>query len=156
MGWKEIRTYTRECGCECVDTEHDVDKPYMCFTDYHTDVTKRCDKHEQERLAKKEHKRKIREERQQLLKVYINNLTNIEHRKHIPIKEALIKYRDCFKISNSDRWILEHIRHHSGDLLLIQKIKNKWVCSEERLRYCDFGFLFDFQSSEIHAILKSS
>ena len=110
----------------------------MCFTEHETSVEKRCDEREQEHLEKQEHERKIREARLHRLKVHVNNLTNLEHTKYIPIKEAITKYRECFKISNSDRWIQEHIRHHCGALLLTQKIKNKWVCSEERLRYCDF------------------
>ena len=48
MGWRVIKTYTEECGCECEDTENDVDRPFMCYTEYDTTVTKRCDKHAQE------------------------------------------------------------------------------------------------------------
>jgi len=156
MGWKEIRTYTKECGCECVDMEHDVDRPFMCYTEYHTDVTKRCDKHKQEQLSKKKHERKIQEKREQLLKVHIDNLTSIEDTKYILIKEAINKYRDCFKIINSDRWIREYITQHIGGVLLIQKIKNKWVCNEERLKAADFSLLFDFSGYEIRNIFKSS
>ena len=55
MGWKVIEKYTKECGCEYVDKENDVDRPFMCFTEYKTIVIKRCDKHEQEQLEKQQH-----------------------------------------------------------------------------------------------------
>ena len=33
------------CGCEYVDYESYVGRPFMCYTEWKTDVTKRCDKH---------------------------------------------------------------------------------------------------------------
>ena len=154
MGWKEISSYTKECGCECVDMEHDVDRPFMCYTEYRTYVAKRCDKHEQKKRIKKKHKHQILEEKRQVLNTHINNLTSIEDTKYILIKEAITKYRECFKIINSNRWILEYIILHLGELLLIQKIKNKWVCSEERLKAADFNLLFNFSKSEILDAIK--
>ena len=48
MGWRVIKTYAKECGCECEDAENDVDRPFMCYTEYDTTVTKRCDKRSQQ------------------------------------------------------------------------------------------------------------
>ena len=104
MGWEVIKTYTKECGCECDYMVNDVDKPSMCYTEYKTTLTKRCDKHAQEheehcakRQAEREREKQIREEQLQLLKVHLHNLTNIEHTRYALIKEALIKYRKCKK-----------------------------------------------------------
>ena len=48
MGWETIKEYTKECGCEYVDRVNDVDRPFMCYDEWKTEITKRCDKHLQE------------------------------------------------------------------------------------------------------------
>ena len=128
--WRVIKTYTKECGCEYEDAENDVDRPFMCYTDYSTKVIKRCDKHAQEyeevcakRRAKEEHEKQIREERLQLLTLHVHDLINTEHTTYAPIKEAVNKYREAKKMMNSDRWLQRHTKYQIGDLLMIQKVK---------------------------------
>jgi DNA-binding protein H-NS len=47
--------------------------------------------------AERECEKQIIEEQLQLLKVHLHNLTNIEHTKYAPIKEAVSKYREFKK-----------------------------------------------------------
>ena len=162
MGWVTIKEYTKECGCECEDNEHDVDRPFMCYTERETIVTKRCEKHLQEynencakEEERKERERQTREEQLQSLTSYLHDVMDVEHKQYIPIKEAVTKYKQVSKTNNSDRWIRKDIQSSFGDVLMIQKIKNRWVCSEERLEYSDFTFLLTFSSSDIHNCLKS-
>ena len=162
MEWQVVKTYTKQCGCECDYKVNDVHRPFTCHTEYDTIVTKRCDKHSQEHeeycaklQAEREREKQIREEQLQLLKVHIHNLTNVEHTKYAPIKEAVSKHREYKKITNSDRWIQRDIMYYIGDLLMIQKIRNKWVCCKDRLEYCDFSLIFGFGGCETRNILKS-
>ena len=161
MGWTTRKAYTKECGCECEDIENDVDRPFMCYTEYETVTTSRCSVHQQEyeqhcavRQAEREREQQVREEQRHKLKLHLHMLTTIEHTEYAPIKEAVYKYREIKRISNSDRWIQQDIRYQIGDLLMIQKIKNKWLCSKDRLESCDFSLIFDFQRYEINEILK--
>ena len=161
MGWKVLERYTKECGCVCEDHENDVDRPFMCYTDYSTTEITRCDTHErqhQEYCAKTqaelEHRQQLRQEKRQQLKTHLLNLAGIEHQTLAPIKEAVSKYRECNKIGNSDRWIQRDITHRIGSLLMVSKIRNKWMCSKERLEYSNFNLIFDFQSFEINELLN--
>jgi hypothetical protein len=133
----------------------------MCYTDYSTTEIKRCDTHErqhQEYCAKAqaelEHRQQLKQEKRQQLKAHLLNLAGIEHQTLAPIKEAVSKYRELIKISNSDRWIQRDIAQRIGCLLMVSKIKNKWMCSKERLEHSNFNLIFDFQSFEIHKLLN--
>ena len=73
----------------------------MYYAEYDTTVTKRCDKHSQEHAescaklqAEREREKQIREEQLQIRKDHLHNLTDIEHTKYAPIKEAVSKYRE--------------------------------------------------------------
>ena len=48
MGFETTEEYTKECGCEYVTWMNDVDRPFMCYTEWKTEIRKRCDKHLQE------------------------------------------------------------------------------------------------------------
>ena len=42
--------------------------------------------------------------------------------------------------SNSNKWIFKNVLlKYFTDILLIQKVKNRWVCSVERLDAIDFN-----------------
>ena len=147
MGWEVVKTYTKECGCECQDKIHDVDRPFMCYTDYETIITKMCDVHkrkeEEYRKEREEYERQERqrkEEEQQKLSLYLESLQKVEHRCYVRIKEAVSKYKEHFKIHMSDRWIQDKL-HTLKYPLMIEKIGNKWVCSKERLDSCDFDYV---------------
>ena len=45
MGWEIIKEYTKACGCEYADKEHDVYRPFMCYTERETVVSKLCEQH---------------------------------------------------------------------------------------------------------------
>jgi hypothetical protein len=66
---------------------------------------------------------------------HIYELENITHITNIPIKIAIQKFR-VIHCGNSDNWILQnYILSKLKDILLVQKIKNKWVCSKEKLDF---------------------
>ena len=162
MGWETIKEYTKDCGCECKDAKNDVDRPFMCYTEWETFVTKRCETHLQEynencakEEERKKRKRQIREEQLQSLTSYLHDVMDVEHKQYIPIKEAVTKYKQVSKTNMSDRWIREDIQGKFGDVLMIHKIKNRWVCSKERLEYSDFTFLLKFSDGDIHDCLNS-
>ena len=56
----------------------------------------------------------------------------------IPIKHAINKYRDQTKIGNSNNWIKKDILYRYYDLLLVQKIKNRWYVCNNRLKNINF------------------
>ena len=45
MGLEKIKQYTNTCGCEYADKENDVDRPFMCYTEWETSVTNRYEQH---------------------------------------------------------------------------------------------------------------
>ena len=75
MGWEVVKTYTKECGCECQDKIHDVDRPFMCYTDYETIITKMCDHHkrkeEEYRKEREEYERQERQKRRGTTEIVI-------------------------------------------------------------------------------------
>ena len=161
MVWRVVETYTKECGCECEDTENDVDRPFMCYTEYNTNITKRCVEHarqeqEYQRIIQERERREIqqKDEMKKILKSHLVSLANIEHKNYVPIKSAISKYREHFKTHNSDRWIKDHINYYIGYVLMIQKIKNRWVCSKEKLEYSNFKFIFDLCGIEVDEVLR--
>jgi hypothetical protein len=93
-----------------------------------------------------EKKRKTpRDEMEKNMKTYIELISSIPHSDFIPIKSAVNKYREQLNriwqkgdIGNSDKWVLSSIMRLSK-ILLISKIKNRWVCSKQRLDNFDFN-----------------
>ncbi len=88
---------------------------------------------------KKEEQRRIEEQNRK--NAEIKNLEKIlKTLKYdpIPIKNAINMYRDQIKISNSDRWIKDYIIRSFTDILLIEKVKNRWHCCKNRLNLIDF------------------
>ena len=72
---------------------HDVDRPFMCYYEWKTDVRKRCDKHLQEYnepcerdKQEKERKLQLQEERRQVVKSHLLSLMDIKHEHYIQIK----------------------------------------------------------------------
>lgn len=102
-------------------------------------------------------RKNLREEKEQNMNIYIDFINSIEHKNNIPIKIAINKYREQLNcplnkgdIGNSDKWILQSImRLHK--ILLIDKVKNRWVCSKERLDNFDFT---KFNISELGNTLR--
>ena len=88
------------------------------------------------------------------MKSHLRDLIDIEHKQLIPIEEAISKYKEVRDISNSDRWIRESIKHGIGDVLMMQTVKNKWVCSKERLEYSDVDLILKFGMHEIPRLLS--
>ena len=156
MGWVTTKTYTKECGCKCEDKDHDVDRPFMCYTEYETVTTSRCAVHQQqyeEYLAERQEEllraEKQREEQIKVLSQHLHELSNIEHTSYTPIKHAIEKYRACRKLSNSDRWVRSALMRSVGNVLLIQKLRSKGVCSQERLHYIDLNIIIQHQRNAI-------
>ena len=112
----------------------------LCVIQNGERVTKICEQHLQqynEFCAKlEEHnecKKQIREEQRQSIASHLHDLIDIEHKQLIPIKETISKYREVQSINNSDRWIRESTTYGIGNVLMIQQVRNKWVCSKGRL-----------------------
>ena len=65
---------------------------------------------------------------------HIYELENITHATNIPIKMAINKFHSIS--GNSDNYILQnYILGKLKDILLVQKVKNRWVCSKEKLDF---------------------
>lgn len=84
-------------------------------------------------VKRKEQARQIREDKRQVVKSHLLSLMDIKHEQHVPIKQAYAKYKADLNANYTDRSIKQSIEYGIGDILMIQKIKNRWVCSKERL-----------------------
>lgn len=111
---------------------------YYDFTNYCQKCWKEKEvKDEIERQKKQEEQRKKREKRIKLEA----ELEEIEF-EPAPIKDAVAKYREQVKISNSDKWIRDHIIESCIDILKIEKTRNRWYCCKNRLALMDFKLFF--------------
>ena len=100
---------------------NDVDRPFMCYDEWKTEITKRCDKHLQEykeycEKQKKEQARQIREEKRQVVKSHLLSLMDIKHEQHVPIKQAYAKYKTDLNANYTDRSIKQSIEYGIGDI----------------------------------------
>ena len=112
-------------------------------------------KGERENISYKQKSKEEEEEwekKQEILKnevkTYIEFIHNIKHVDFVPIKIAINKYREqknCIYTpngsGNTDKWILNRLIKISN-ILLVTKIKNKWVCSKQKLDNFNFHFHF--------------
>ena len=79
---------------------------------------------------------------------------DIKHEQHVPIKEAIAKYRAIQNMNNTNRWIRESIKYVIGDVLMVQtEHQNKWVCNKERLEYSDFDIILEFVMNYVPGLL---
>ena len=79
-----------------------------------------------------------RETAKQQWQNYLDQLKQTEHKTNTPIKHAMNKLLSCSNICNNDQRIFKHVLLPDfRDILLIQKLKNRWVCSEEILKAID-------------------
>jgi hypothetical protein len=69
---------------------------------------------------------------------YISEISDTENKTLIPIKRLIDKYREYHRTNNSDKWIRNMLACNYGSILCIQKLKNRWVCSQERTEFIDF------------------
>ena len=140
-----------ECGCITEEVEHDVDRPFMYYTETYTNHINRCDKHaqeEKERLQKEEERREIAERerirKNEERKKHIAEVDKIMHMTLIPIKLAIEKYRAHHRAGDSTQWIRKCITSQNStykEILLVEKVRNKWMCSKERLDFVDFNII---------------
>ena len=132
MGFdKETRNF--ECGC-CTTT-HDHDS-----FNYSYESTFLCPVHQQQENERQLAREKKKQEAKQPWTEYVRQLEQIEHKTNTPIKHAICKFRPSLNIYNSDQWLFKNILLRDFEhALMIQKVKNKWVCSEERLEAIDFN-----------------
>ena len=66
--------------------------------------------------------------------IHIYELENINHFTNIPIKTAIQKFHPIS--GNTDKYIFQnYILGKLKDILLVQKINNRWVCSKEKLDF---------------------
>jgi len=109
------------------------------------EFTNYCQKCWNEKKRKDEIERKKREEEQQKKDekraILEEKLENLEI-KPTPIKNAVIKFREQIKISNSDKWIRDDIIRRFKDILKVEKTRNRWYCCKNRLEIMDFRLFY--------------
>ena len=77
-------------------------------------------------------------------KKHILEVNKIMHMTLIPIKLAIEKYRAHHRASDSTQWIRKCITSQNStykEILLVEKVRNKWMCSKERLDFVDFNII---------------
>ena len=143
--YRTLEIIEEECGCIIQMMEHDVDRPFMFYTESYTVYINKCDKHTQEdkervefnklERIRKEDERIIREDER---KQYILAVGNIIHTSLIPLKIAAEKYRSQLWGGNGLQWFHKRLISNYKEILLIQKLSNKWMCSKEKLDFINF------------------
>jgi hypothetical protein len=149
----------RPCNCSDCATEIQNNKCCKC-DDYSSNFTRSlitdrkgisgyitsgyCEGHYKAYMVLKEEDDKkkagLAQQKQLEKQQHIENITSIEHKTFIPIKEAIIKFKgQRGSTCHNGNYIREHFI--PAQLLLVQKIKNRWVCSKERLDGIDFKHL---------------
>ena len=124
MGWEEIDTHTKSCGCSYTTESHDSFNSYRVIS-YTCEACRL--------IIKEEH-----EENNKQYNMHIDNVLSVEHKTFTQLKNAIDKFRAQRGIDNSDRWIQKLLQERYTTALLIQKVQNKWMCSQERLDVIDF------------------
>ena len=69
---------------------------------------------------------------------HLIDIANINHITFIPIKSAINKYITQIREINNFCYTQKFIIRNYNEILVIQKIKNKWMCSKEKLEFIDF------------------
>ena len=143
--YRTLEIIEEECGCIKEMIEHDVDRPFMCYIERYTDYINKCDKHTQEEKEREEFYKleRIREEDERIRKEderkqYILEVVNIIHTSLIPLKIAAEKYRSQLWGGNGLQWFHKRLISNYKEILLIQKLSNKWMCSKEKLDFINF------------------
>jgi hypothetical protein len=81
-----------------------------------------------------------------LKREYYKEVIAIEHKSFIPIKIAVDKYIKQIKLINNFRYTQNEIVNYYNEVLIIQKIKNKWMCSKEKLDFINFKKIEDLNN----------
>ena len=98
---------------------------------------KKLDEDRIEEQKRQEEYRKKKMKRDDLVK----SLGGLEY-EPIPIKHAIIKYREQIKIANTINWIKREIINAFKDILKVKKIKNRWYCCKNRLDSINFKLFY--------------
>ena len=135
MGWETDKISERECGCKNIIQSHDsfnTSKTFDLLCTFHKEQLDQTNA-EQAELTKLKIKKK---------EDYYKTIRNIETKKHVPIKHAINKFR-LNKDYYSDLKIKNKLLSSTlyKELLEIQKEKNRWYVSNERLDMLDFVFI---------------
>lgn len=136
----------KTCGCywyiketKCGREDGDFELPYI----ERSEITVRCDLHEEEfkklKVEKQELKEKIFKKYKQDLDSHISLLKTIETLRFVPIKDATSKFIKDVNSSKSYKEILDILR--KLDFLKVHKKSNKWMCSKEILDVIDFSLI---------------
>ena len=80
-------------------------------------------------------------EKMRSVKKHIAEVDKIAHTTLIPIKLAVEKYMTQHRAGGCSRRILEWMTGRYKKILMVQKIKNKWMCSNEKLEVIDFNII---------------
>jgi len=157
MGWTCPNKYTLDCGCECEDWEYDVDRPFMCYTDYETRITNRCTLHQDEHNARMkleeeyiEKRRQDRLKRDEALAVYLKTLSDIEDTELVPLQYAVDKFKQVMKNTNSKSWIHDYLRSRFHEALMIRQRRPRCrvYCSKSKVDAMDFKHVWDLQNTQ--------
>lgn len=149
MGWVTLKEYVKECGCKCRDCENDVDRPFMCYTDWNTVIDKRCPEHEeqykQQCIKDEEERIQGQKEKDAILKKinsHINEIRKVETENFVPIKLLVAKFREVVKVGNTDTYVRNDLKRALGNTLEIKFEKRRYYCSKEKLEKSDFNIFY--------------
>ena len=111
---------------------------YYNFTNY----CHKCwdDKRKKDEIERQEHEKELLKKKEKRRKLMIV-LDKLDYNP-IPIKYAVAKYREQIGISNSDRWIRDHIINMHKKTLRIKKTNNRWYCCKNRLELMNFKLYY--------------
>ena len=152
----EIR---HECGCVYTEVEIDVDRPFMCYTDWETFV-RRCPEHKEEfeRKGRQENERREQDilKREEAIETYLQSVRDTEHTGFVPIIYAVNKFRQSLKNTNSAAWVRDYLTRCFNDVLMIQQ-KNprcRVYCSKNKVDVFDFKHVWDMKHKHQYTPFK--
>ncbi|HEC38038.1 hypothetical protein LCGC14_1689800 [marine sediment metagenome] len=111
---------------------------YYEFTNYCQICWKEKKKKDEIKVKKEQEEQRKKDKKTANLETKLEKLEN----EPIPIKHAVIKFREQVKIANSDKWIRNYIIRSCKDILKVEKTRNRWYCCKNRLNAMDFKLFF--------------
>ena len=146
----EIR---HECGCVDTEVEIDVDRPFMCYTDWKTFV-RRCPEHQEEFERKERQENERREQdklkREEAIEAYLQTVRDTAHTEFVPIQYAIDRFRHSMKNVNSKSWIQDYLRRTFNDVLMFQQKRPRCriYCCKSKVDAIDFKHIWNLQNTQ--------
>ncbi len=122
-------------------SQYEIDRKgmgYYEFINYCQKCWKGKKKKDEIEKQKEQEERRKKEEKRVKLEAKLEKLEN----EPLPIKHAVVKFREQVKIANSDKWIRDYIIRRYMNILKVEKTRNRWYCCKNRLDMMDFKLFF--------------